>query len=546
MARMLIAGNPINRIMSAHAHPDPATHLPPQLRREMEARFGTSFEGVRVEESWLPLSVGALACASGERIHVLPGTADFAGERERELLAHELVHVVQQRCGVTHGYSGRCEDPELEQEAAGLGKLAAEGRRVRVWAPSKAAAGGHPVVQCIKTSFQGIAGPKLLQILDQAVVTTIKRAKANVKKSSINGWNVYAMNAGAWTWLAACGKLAVTNSNQRFTWVPCWLNVGPEGTGMAVSGSAKAFSERLEFPTERGDKKDLNYLQIAQQIRALGIDEAFQAEGILWRMTGQPHVRTAGGAHFLNAMVALLFGVESSRNQATLATTLMLLDLVQQRKHYGRQHKVFTLTAGFNSSQGYTWDDGQFASGSLYGGKHPMAVHGTGTGNMRDRYAMTLGKPTGEQVALEMETMNQRHAVPRREISLLVHWLEANINPGVKETLNEVWVTQKIQGRLAQAYFGPNPTWLLPNEPRTDTGQHADLTDYGGVYFYVVDSGKHKVGRNFHADPGCKLIPHNTNYSVEATQSPKILAGMTQCPYCWQHITSYGYVSGSR
>lgn len=315
---------------------------------------------------------------------------------------------------------------------------------------------------------------------------------------------------------------------------------------MEVSGTAQAFSERLEFPTETGQKKDLNYQQIAQQIQGLGIAEAIQAEGLLWRMSGKQHVRTASRAHFLNAMVALLFGVESSRNQATLATTLMMLDLVMQGKHYGRYGKRFTLSGAFNSTHGYTWDDGNFTSGSLYGGKHPMAVHGTGTGNMRDRYAMTLNKPGGTRVVQELQTLNQRHAVPRREISMLVHWLEANINPGVTETLDEMWVTQKIQRRLNRAYYGSNPTWLLPSEPRTDTGEHLDLTDYGGVYFYVVDLGKQKVGRNFHADPGCKLIPHNSTYSVEATSSLKVLAGLTECPYCWRHITSYGYRSGSQ
>jgi hypothetical protein len=355
--------------------------------------------------------------------------------------------------------------------------------------------------------------------------------------------DVYDMHAG-WTWVSAAGKLAVTKST-RATWVPCWLWVGHEGTGMEVSGSGNPFSERLEFPTDQGKKKDLNYQQIAQQIQGQGIGEAIQAEGILWRMQGKPHVRTNGSAAFLNAMVALLFGLESSRNQATLATTLMTLDLVMQGKLYGRYGKPFTLSGAFNSTHGYNWDDGKFTSGSLYGGKHPMAVHATGTGNMRDRYAMTLGMPGGDKVERELDTLNQRHAVPRREISLMVHWLEANIKPGLKETRNEMWVGQKIARRLNQAYYGDNPTWLLQSQPRSDTGEHRDLTDYGGIYFYVVDLSHVKVGRTFHADPGCKLIPRNTGYKVEATSSIKVVTGLTECPYCWQHITSYGYVSGS-
>jgi hypothetical protein len=158
--------------------------MPPlqmKLRLEMEHRFGVSFDGVHVIESWLPLSFGALACVHGQRIYVVPGLGNLDCFAAKEILAHELAHVVQQRYGMTSEYSGLCEDVELEAEAEELGRLAAGGKRVRVRTRGNSAiAGGQPVWQCIKTTFAGISSPKLLQILDRSVNALIQSISLNI------------------------------------------------------------------------------------------------------------------------------------------------------------------------------------------------------------------------------------------------------------------------------------------------------------------------------------------------------------------------------
>jgi hypothetical protein len=320
--------------------------------------------------------------------------------------------------------------------------------------------------------------------------------------------------------------------------VPCTLIVGPKEseTEIKISGSDTLFSERLEFPTEKGSKKDLNYLQIADQIKGLGINQSTLARSILTRMAGLNEDGATGDtAAFLNAMVALLFGVESSRNQATLATTPMLLDLISQSKFYGRNgNKAFTLSGAFNSSHGYHWDDGEYdGNGSLYGGKHPMAVHGTGSGNMGDRYAMTSTKPSDrKKIALaEIDTLNQRHAVPRREASLLVHWLEANVTSSSTHKTDEKWVEQAISARIARAYQGK--PWILPGSPFADTGIHTQPTNRNhdgslvnlNALFYL------KTSNTYHKYKDCKLIPMPWREKLQVEKNPNLKI-YPLCPYC--------------
>ena len=381
---------------------------------------------------------------------------------------------------------GGPEDPcrsGLEAQAWELGSLAVRGRRANV---PRGARGARPTpaVQYVKTEFYGIPALELLALLDEQVELLVNRYS---KWIPLRHDKKYTLQEG-WCWLAASGHLAITKSNWSIknTWVPCKLVVGPEGTEMAVSGG-DAFSERLEFPSETGSKKDLNYMQIASQIRGLGMNEATQAEGLLYRMRGFKGLGTTQQAVFLNAMVALLFGLEASRNKATLATTLMLLDLVRCGKMYGsRGNKPFTLSGAFDSTHGYHWDNGEYPSqtpnlwegfeskqsisGSLYGGKHPMAVHGTGSGNLKARYDMT-SKPSDVQLKHQFVTLNQKHAVPRREASLLIHWLESNVHPSKSTVVNKEWVKGMIKKRLEVGFLDNRSIqWGLPNNPRTDTG----------------------------------------------------------------------------
>jgi Domain of unknown function (DUF4157) len=70
------------------------------VRRQMESAFGADFSGVRVhtgaESHSLNRAVNAIAFTTGQDIFFRNGAYDPASSSGRELLAHELTHVVQQ------------------------------------------------------------------------------------------------------------------------------------------------------------------------------------------------------------------------------------------------------------------------------------------------------------------------------------------------------------------------------------------------------------------------------------------------------------------
>jgi hypothetical protein len=115
--------------------------LPDAFRLQMERAFGADFRAVRVHEDPSAAELGALAFTRGTDIHVAPGRYDPSGQAGRELLGHELAHVVQQAQGrvrPTGQASGVAAntDPALEHEADHLGDRAARGE------PAAAAPGG--------------------------------------------------------------------------------------------------------------------------------------------------------------------------------------------------------------------------------------------------------------------------------------------------------------------------------------------------------------------------------------------------------------------
>jgi hypothetical protein len=124
--------------------------LPAAARRDMEAFFGHDFSSVRVHEGPQAPSLGAVAYTQGNDIHFSPGKFRPEGAAGRELLGHELTHVVQQRAGrvpVPQGSLGKRApinaDPALEAEADGLGRMAARSAR-------PPAAGGGGACSCAR------------------------------------------------------------------------------------------------------------------------------------------------------------------------------------------------------------------------------------------------------------------------------------------------------------------------------------------------------------------------------------------------------------
>jgi Domain of unknown function (DUF4157) len=114
---------PIERLRRSPGHP-----LDPALRAEMESRFRYDFSSVRIHadpaarESAAALR--ARAFTLGRDIAFASGAYDPTSDQGRRLIAHELVHVVQQ--SRPHGSDGRVD---AEREATRVGDAVAAGHR---------------------------------------------------------------------------------------------------------------------------------------------------------------------------------------------------------------------------------------------------------------------------------------------------------------------------------------------------------------------------------------------------------------------------------
>ena len=112
---------PAHWAQSAGTSPE---RLPLNLQRELESCFNIDLSRVRIYVGSQAPSLGALAFTHGDNIYFAPGHYDpltLAGSR---LIAHGVVHVIQQRYGYARNpmSSGVAllEDAELEEEAERL------------------------------------------------------------------------------------------------------------------------------------------------------------------------------------------------------------------------------------------------------------------------------------------------------------------------------------------------------------------------------------------------------------------------------------------
>ncbi len=134
--------------------------LPGPLRGQMERSLGSDFSTVRVHEGPQAAAVGAVAFTRGEQLHFEPGRYDPASTAGREVIGHELAHVVQQRAGraaVPQGKGGLVNaDPSLEAEADAAGARAARGEPARVGGAGSSATGvGQPIQRMLKFGAGG-------------------------------------------------------------------------------------------------------------------------------------------------------------------------------------------------------------------------------------------------------------------------------------------------------------------------------------------------------------------------------------------------------
>ncbi len=125
------------------AAPQAGASLPPAASAAMGAYFGTDFSDVRVhtgsQADALNRAVQARAFTAGTDIFFSAGSFDPGRPRGRELLAHELTHVVQQRAAGPATGAVRVSRPEepAEVQARAMGGGLVAGR-------SPGSAGGSP------------------------------------------------------------------------------------------------------------------------------------------------------------------------------------------------------------------------------------------------------------------------------------------------------------------------------------------------------------------------------------------------------------------
>jgi Domain of unknown function (DUF4157) len=102
------------------------------VRRQMEQAFGSDFGGVRVhtgaQAHSLNKTLNAVAFATGQDIFFRDSAYDPGSRQGRELLAHELTHVVQQGGGAVKGklVLGATDDP-YEREADAVSRVVVAG-----------------------------------------------------------------------------------------------------------------------------------------------------------------------------------------------------------------------------------------------------------------------------------------------------------------------------------------------------------------------------------------------------------------------------------
>ena len=102
------------------------------IRLKMESAFGADFSGVRVhtgpEAHSLSRAVEATAFTTGQEIFFSSGAYDPASSAGRQLLAHELTHVIQQNGG---GVSGGAQRAPLQRYGSEYERAQTMGRKVQ-------------------------------------------------------------------------------------------------------------------------------------------------------------------------------------------------------------------------------------------------------------------------------------------------------------------------------------------------------------------------------------------------------------------------------
>jgi hypothetical protein len=157
-------------------------HLSPEVRAFMEPRFGADFSGVRVhtgaEAVQMNQELRAQAFTHGSDIYFADGKYDPGSSGGKQLLAHELTHVVQQTGGVQRKPSTGRPLPSITSLSGGLVQ-----REVAVCEPPASKA---PVAPTQDPKFEAVGG-KIHQTGSKAKQHPPAKAKADEAQNAAVG-----------------------------------------------------------------------------------------------------------------------------------------------------------------------------------------------------------------------------------------------------------------------------------------------------------------------------------------------------------------------
>jgi hypothetical protein len=429
-----IPGNPRGMVLQANE------------RERFERRFQADFSGVRLYYrpalGWLGLG----AVASGNAIY-------HAVAPTRALIEHELGHIVQQRrAGVdaARGPMALLDDSRLEADVDACPDALRE-----------VAAAGYRPAQPIKMRYGWCNYAHVLSAMDEAVNGLGAGADPFAGKDKTKSKVQFRIQSAA-NWVYLANRKALKAPGR----LPCLVTIA-NGTPVSCATGGLAGGERVFFP----GGKDLNYEGVAEGATLFKGKDAAWAQFILNRAAGMDNTVVDAASDWVDALIVLLFGMETARFHSGLCATVLFLDLIANAKAYGRTGRQFGFDNAFHMG---SWEDGEW-----YGGKYPYATHGTGSGNNYMRNV--LAKDYQLALANHFAGLPQRHAVPRREVSLCVHWLESSLGPTpdlYDDDLNTK-IQNALSGRLKDFYWRNQARANLRFSPNATSGVSAFGGDKG-------------------------------------------------------------------
>lgn len=405
-----------------------------------------------------------------------------------------------------------------------------------------------------KIKFNGIELIRMMHSINQEIIKdAISSHNLNDLYQQVSDQHTFQPKTAV-HWLCGMGRFSAYPTSQDVSpaacWLPCTVHLNIDKNGTPVKINQKGL---VIFPSGKLDSYDEITSKIANILTETGLNDADLVNNLLNRLSGGNYTDSLQEhQHFLDCLITLIFAVETSRNNDTVLTALMLFDLIKTDRAYGRYHSRFTWSNAFSSPYNYCWDDRQAES---YRGKFPMAKLSTGTGNLgqgvyNEKGVLQYGRghifkknpPTGRIVKGkiiyssnfmvtsnfildEIEKYPQRHAVIRREISFITHWLE-NLSAEYKTRLNNCKTKKEVAASIKEIFQSrlkcgfnlmaqPEQEWLetspLPSPIPKNRIALVDVDEevFIGLQHYQegTNTPESKIHYFHRRGVNCKLIP---------------------------------------